>query len=97
MRRIDLLIIGAGPYGLSIASYAKAKELSFMIVGNSMNFLRDHMPRGMALRSPLSWHFDALGRFTFQRFVDETGRPVGLRPFFWFRQGRRAYRSDHCE
>lgn len=77
MKRTDLLIIGAGPYGLSIASYAKAKEVSFMIVGNSMSFWRDHMPRGMALRSPLSWHFDALGRFTFQRFVDETSRTVG--------------------
>jgi FAD-dependent urate hydroxylase len=47
----DLLVVGAGPYGLSIASHAAAAGLSLRVVGRPMASWRDHMPRGMFLKS----------------------------------------------
>lgn len=47
----DLLVVGAGPYGLSIAAHAAAAGLSLRVVGRPMASWRDHMPRGMFLKS----------------------------------------------
>ncbi|MEU8968474.1 FAD-dependent oxidoreductase [Streptomyces monashensis] len=47
----DLLVVGAGPYGLSIASHAAAAGLSVGVLGRPMASWRDHMPRGMFLKS----------------------------------------------
>ncbi|MFD9467367.1 FAD-dependent oxidoreductase [Streptomyces sp. NPDC060027] len=47
----DLLVVGAGPYGLSIASHAAATGLSLRVLGRPMASWRDHMPRGMFLKS----------------------------------------------
>lgn len=47
----DLLVVGAGPYGLSIASHAAAAGLTVRVLGRPMESWRDHMPRGMFLRS----------------------------------------------
>ncbi|MFF6995138.1 NAD(P)-binding domain-containing protein [Streptomyces sp. NPDC008313] len=47
----DLLVVGAGPYGLSIASHAAAAGLSLRVLGRPMASWRDHMPRGMFLKS----------------------------------------------
>ncbi|MFF7387208.1 NAD(P)-binding domain-containing protein [Streptomyces scabiei] len=47
----DLLVVGAGPYGLSIASHAAAAGLSLRVVGRPMASWRDHMPPGMFLKS----------------------------------------------
>ncbi|MFB7503109.1 FAD-dependent oxidoreductase [Streptomyces broussonetiae] len=47
----DLLVVGAGPYGLSIASHAAAAGLSVRVLGRPMASWRDHMPRGMFLKS----------------------------------------------
>jgi hypothetical protein len=44
-------IIGAGPYGLSIAAYLKASSVPFRIFGTPMGFWRAHMPKGMWLKS----------------------------------------------
>ncbi|MFJ5263776.1 FAD-dependent oxidoreductase [Streptomyces sp. NPDC088387] len=49
--RYDLLVVGAGPYGLSIASHAAAAGLSLRVLGRPMASWRDHMPRGMFLKS----------------------------------------------
>ncbi|MEU2440982.1 NAD(P)-binding domain-containing protein [Streptomyces rubradiris] len=48
----DLLVVGAGPYGLSIAAHAAAAGLRVRVFGRPMAFWRDHMPRGMLLTSP---------------------------------------------
>ena len=69
MNETDLLIIGAGPYGLAVASYAGRLGLECMVVGDPMSFWRDHMPAGMKLRSPTSWHLDAAGELTFEEFL----------------------------
>ncbi|MEV5954331.1 FAD-dependent oxidoreductase [Streptomyces sp. NPDC051987] len=47
----DLLVVGAGPYGLSIASHAAAAGLTVRVLGRPMASWRDHMPRGMFLKS----------------------------------------------
>ncbi|MEU0075372.1 NAD(P)-binding domain-containing protein [Streptomyces sp. NPDC006332] len=47
----DLLVVGAGPYGLSIASHAAAAGLNLRILGRPMASWRAHMPRGMFLKS----------------------------------------------
>ncbi|MDE2843877.1 MAG: FAD-dependent oxidoreductase [Chloroflexota bacterium] len=76
-----MLIIGAGPYGLATASYARRLGLDCVVVGDPMSFWRDHMPSGMLLRSPTSWHLDAVGELTFEKFVSERGlTPEGVSP-----------------
>lgn len=47
----DLLVVGAGPYGLSIASHAADAGLDVRVFGRPMASWRDHMPRGMFLKS----------------------------------------------
>ena len=50
-RSPDVAIIGAGPYGLSLAAYLKASGVQFRIFGTPMGFWRAHMPKGMWLKS----------------------------------------------
>ncbi|NSC24939.1 dimethylaniline monooxygenase, partial [Streptomyces albus subsp. chlorinus] len=47
----DLVVVGAGPYGLSIASHAAAAGLDLRVLGRPMASWRDHMPRGTYLKS----------------------------------------------
>ncbi len=46
----DVAVIGAGPYGLSLAANLRARHVSFRIFGNSMRFWRN-MPIGLNLKS----------------------------------------------
>ena len=46
-------IVGAGPLGLSVAAYLRDLRIPAFICGDTMEFWRDQMPRGMFLRSPL--------------------------------------------
>lgn len=48
----DVVIIGAGPYGLSAAAYFKAAGLGVRVFGEPMEFWANRMPEGMLLRSP---------------------------------------------
>ncbi len=81
MKDTDLLIIGAGPYGLAVGSFAKRLGLECLVVGDPMSFWRDHMPSGMKLRSPTSWHLDAAGELTFERFLQFKGlAPTDVSP-----------------
>jgi hypothetical protein len=49
-RATDVAIIGAGPYGLSLAAYLRARGVSYRIFGDPMRFWRD-MPVGVNLKS----------------------------------------------
>jgi cation diffusion facilitator CzcD-associated flavoprotein CzcO len=46
----DVAIIGAGPYGLSLAAHLRARGVNYRIFGEAMRFWRD-MPVGVNLKS----------------------------------------------
>jgi thioredoxin reductase len=47
----EVLIIGAGPFGLSIAAHLRAAGIGHRIVGRPMDTWKTHCPPGMMLRS----------------------------------------------
>jgi FAD-dependent urate hydroxylase len=47
----DTLIIGAGPFGLSISAHLRELGVDHVIVGKTMDTWRSHMPAGMCLKS----------------------------------------------
>jgi len=51
MRASEVLIIGAGPYGLSISTHLRGRGIDHLIVGRPMDSWRTHMPAGMYLKS----------------------------------------------
>jgi cation diffusion facilitator CzcD-associated flavoprotein CzcO len=48
----EIAVIGAGPYGLSIAAHLTECGIATHTFGESMSFWRRNMPKGMKLRSP---------------------------------------------
>ena len=48
---LDIAIVGAGPYGLSIAAHLAAARADFRIFGEPLSTWRHHMPAGMLLKS----------------------------------------------
>jgi thioredoxin reductase len=86
---MELLVIGAGPYGLAVAAEARRRGLSVTVVGEPMRFWRRNMPDGMLLRSGREWHLDATGVHTFDAFVGGWGgEPIPVETFIayadWF-------------
>jgi FAD-dependent urate hydroxylase len=51
MRATEVLVIGAGPYGLSISTHLRGRGIDHLIVGRPMDTWRNHMPAGMYLKS----------------------------------------------
>lgn len=74
---LPVAIIGAGPYGLSIAAHLNALQVPFRIFGEPMFSWREHMPRGMLLKSEgfASSLYDPGSTFTLQRYCEEMGLP----------------------
>ena len=48
---IDTAIVGAGPYGLSLAAHLGAAGANFRIFGKPLTSWRENMPKGMMLKS----------------------------------------------
>ncbi len=48
---VDVAVVGAGPYGLSISSYLRAHGLSYRAFGVPMQTWRTQMPQSMFLKS----------------------------------------------
>jgi thioredoxin reductase len=73
----DIAIIGAGPYGLSLAAHLSAAALDVRVFGRPMQFWRTSMPEGMVLKSEgfasNLWHPD--GAFTLKDYCSERGLP----------------------
>jgi pyridine nucleotide-disulfide oxidoreductase len=51
MRATEVLVIGAGPYGLSISTHLRGRRIDHLIVGRPMDTWHKHMPAGMYLKS----------------------------------------------
>jgi FAD-dependent urate hydroxylase len=96
---VDVVIIGAGPYGLSVAAHLSAAGVRYRHFGVPMKLWRSAMPRGMYLKSQgfASNLSDAEGTKTLEAFCAATGRhygsygvPVALDTFVeygrWFRE-----------
>jgi thioredoxin reductase len=83
MTDCNIAIIGAGPYGLSIAAYLKGRGVDFRIFGNPMHTWLTQMPRGMQLKSEgfASFLYDPDAAFTLAHYCKERELPyadVGL-------------------
>jgi len=50
-RACEVAIVGAGPYGLSVAAYLRSYGIEPKLFGKPMEFWQQQMPRGMLLRS----------------------------------------------
>ena len=74
---VDVAIVGAGPYGLSLAAHLRRPGLSFRQFGLPMQLWRDDMPAGMFLKSQgfASNLSDPEGTHTLEAFCRATGRP----------------------
>jgi hypothetical protein len=87
---VDVAIIGAGPYGLSIAAQLGALGVDYRIFGKPMQLWREHMPPGMRLKSDgaSSDLVDAEDALTLKKFCasrnidhDDSRIPVKLDTF----------------
>jgi thioredoxin reductase len=93
---VDLIIIGAGPYGISLAAHAAASHLSYVLLGDPMHFWKEQMPQNMFIRTNPRYISlsDKDGAFTIERFSSETGvklespfpRPAFVDYALWFAQ-----------
>jgi thioredoxin reductase len=72
---IDVAIIGAGPYGLSIAAHLQARGIDFRIFGTPMEAWISYMPAGMMLKSDGSSSdlSEPEGHLTLKKFCGQRG------------------------
>jgi thioredoxin reductase len=86
----DVAIVGAGPYGLSLAAFLRATKVKHRIFGKPMQSWQNHMPKGMCLKSDgyASTLYDPKGAFTLKHFCAEqqleykhSGLPIPLDTF----------------
>lgn len=90
----DVVVLGAGPYGLSAAAHLNACGLNVRVFGETMSFWDRHMPEGMCLRSPweASQLSDPAKALTIDAFEvamsSPVSRPIPIRRFIaygrWF-------------
>ena len=71
----QVAIIGAGPYGLSLAAHLRGRGIDFRIFGTPLYSWRAQMPKGMFLKSEgfASNLYDPDGSFTLERFCADRG------------------------
>jgi thioredoxin reductase len=72
---LSTAIIGAGPYGLSVAAHLRRSGVPFRIFGRPMDSWVAHMPKGMMLKSDgfASDIYDPESAFTLRQFCAEQG------------------------
>ena len=74
---VEVAIVGAGPYGLSLAAHLRQAGVSVRQFGKPMQLWRDFMPEGMFLKSQgfASNLSDPGHTHTLEAFCKATGRP----------------------
>ena len=74
---VDVAIVGAGPYGLSVAAHLRAAGVTCRQFGLPMRLWQESMPRGMFLKSQgfASNLSDPAGTHTLEAFCRKTGQP----------------------
>ena len=74
---VEVAIVGAGPYGLSLAAHLAAAGIETRTFGRAMDSWRSHMPEGMLLKSdPFASNLsDPQDFFTLARFSEERSIP----------------------
>lgn len=74
---VDVAIVGAGPYGLSVAAHLRAAGVSLRQFGYPMHLWRSMMPQGMFLKSQgfASNLSDPASTHTLEAFCLATARP----------------------
>jgi cation diffusion facilitator CzcD-associated flavoprotein CzcO len=93
----DVVVVGAGPYGLTTAAHLFGKGLKVAIFGKPLELWRERMPAGMLLRS--HWWATSLSdpknQYSFARFLAQSSKykacyPVPIEAFIdyglWFQQ-----------
>ncbi|MBV9862294.1 MAG: NAD(P)-binding domain-containing protein [Alphaproteobacteria bacterium] len=80
---IPVIVVGAGPYGLSIAAHLRGAGVAHRIFGDPMHSWRTRMPRGMLLKSEgFASNLSAPEPgFTLESYCAENGlayAPIGL-------------------
>src|SRR5438270_12466620 len=95
-KQTDVVVVGAGPYGLSTVAHLRAAGVETRGFGEPMIFWQERMPIGMFLRS--AWEAshiaDPHNRYTLEAYQAATGArfeaPVPLDEFVrygqWFQQ-----------
>jgi thioredoxin reductase len=74
---VDVAIIGAGPYGLSIAAHLGHANVGYRIFGSTMGAWKHRMPPGMLLKSH-AWSsslYDPFGELTLEAFCANRALP----------------------
>jgi thioredoxin reductase len=107
MSDCNAVIVGAGPYGLSIAAHLRAAGVPYQLYGTPLESWRKFMPVGMVLKSErfASNLWDPKGQFTLKRYLAEhkipyqpAGDPLSLADFLryaeWFREQAVGESSD---
>ena len=76
-RVMDVVILGAGPYGLSIAAHLNRLNIPYRIFGRPMQSWQSNMPKGMFLKSDgfASGLYDPDESFTLRHYCAETNQP----------------------
>jgi thioredoxin reductase len=74
---VDVAIVGAGPYGLSLAAHLGKAGVGYRIFGSPMHSWRKMMPKGMYLKSEgrASDLYDPDGSFAFVHYCREQRQP----------------------
>ncbi|MEZ0112167.1 thioredoxin reductase [Catenulispora sp. EB89] len=74
---LDTAVVGAGPYGLSVAAHAKARGTRTRVFGTPMRAWAEHMPLGMKLKSePWASHLsDPRDQYTLKAYCELEGLP----------------------
>ena len=96
MPDLQVAILGAGPYGLAVASHLRNAGVDARVFGRPMSFWQENMPAGMLLRS--NWSAtnisDRHGELSLEAYQADTGTsfttPVPLTDFveygLWFQR-----------